>query len=284
MWFTGARLYSLSKEKAVDLKFEDVMRLVDSGDTLILYDVKRKKKHIVSLSRQGDSLSTDKGKVLLSDIVGKEYGSKVYTHKGYEYVVLPCTLHDFIMFKLERHTQIVYPKDSAYIAMRLDVKPGDTVLECGVGSGAMTAVFARLVGDNGKVVGYEKREEFASLAISNLEKMGLSSRVEVKLKDAGSGFDEKDVDAVFLDVREPWLYVGHAFSSLKAGGMLGVVVPTTNQCVEVLKELNSAMFVDVEVCEILLRKFKTVPERFRPQDRMSAHTAYLLFARKLPGG
>ena len=36
----------------------------------------------------------------------------------------------------------------------------------------------------------------------------------------------------------------------------------------------------VEVCEILLRYYKTNPERLRPVDRMVAHTGYLVFACK----
>jgi tRNA (adenine57-N1/adenine58-N1)-methyltransferase len=37
----------------------------------------------------------------------------------------------------------------------------------------------------------------------------------------------------------------------------------------------------VDVCEILLRYYKTDQERFRPVDRMIAHTGYLIFARPL---
>jgi len=41
------------------------------------------------------------------------------------------------------------------------------------------------------------------------------------------------------------------------------------------------IFGDVEVLEILLRKYKCVADRLRPDDRMVAHTGYLLFARKV---
>jgi tRNA (adenine57-N1/adenine58-N1)-methyltransferase len=52
--------------------------------------------------------------------------------------------------------------------------------------------------------------------------------------------------------------------------------------IEVLKKIEELPFMDIEVSEILLRKYKIVPERLRPEDRMPAHTAYLIFARKLP--
>jgi tRNA (adenine57-N1/adenine58-N1)-methyltransferase len=40
---------------------------------------------------------------------------------------------------------------------------------------------------------------------------------------------------------------------------------------------NDFSFVDV--CEILLRYYKPVPDRLRPTDRMVAHTGYLIFGR-----
>ena len=38
-------------------------------------------------------------------------------------------------------------------------------------------------------------------------------------------------------------------------------------------------WTDVEVIEILMRTYKPVADRLRPEDRMVAHTGYLLFAR-----
>jgi len=260
------------------------MDRVKESDTVILYDPQKGKKYFLNLSLTKGEFHTEKGKIELQELIGLPYGSKVKTHKGYEYILLPCTLFEFIMKKLNRLTQIIYPKDAAYILLKLDVKPGDKVVESGIGSGALTAVFAQAVGPTGKVVSYEKREEFIKNALSNLRKVGLEERVEVKHRDIAEGFDENDADALFLDVREPWLYLDKAYSALKTGRFLGILVPTANQVIETLKALKELPFMDVEVCEILLRKYKTVPERFRPEDRMPAHTAYLIFARKLPQG
>ncbi|ADU97075.1 protein-L-isoaspartate(D-aspartate) O-methyltransferase [Thermovibrio ammonificans HB-1] len=260
------------------------MSAVKPEDTVILYDPEKDKKYIVNLAVTSGKFNTEKGEIELESLVGLPYGSEVKTHLGHVYYLLPCTLYEFIMYKLRRLTQIIYPKDAAYIVLRLDVKPGDLVVESGIGSGALTAVFAQLVGPEGKVVSYERREEFVKNALSNLRRFGLADRVEVKLRDIEEGFDEREeADALFLDVREPWLYLDRAYAALKPGRMLGVLLPTANQVIETLKGLKELPFIDVEVCEILLRRYKTVPERFRPEDRMPAHTAYLLFARKLKG-
>ncbi|WP_457568729.1 tRNA (adenine-N1)-methyltransferase [Desulfurobacterium sp.] len=256
------------------------MSVIKKEDTVIFYDRDKNKKYIINLALT-PKFGTEYGIIEAENVVGLEYGSEVKTHKGYPFVVLPATLHDFIMYKLNRLTQIVYPKDAAYILLRLDVKPGDRIIESGIGSGAMTAVFAQAVGKNGQVISYEKREEFIKNALSNLRKMGLDDRVTVKHRDISEGFDETDVDAVFLDVREPWLYLQHAYNALKSGRMLGILVPTVNQIIKTLEMLENMSFIDIEVLEILLRHYKTVPERLRPEDRMPAHTAFLIFARKI---
>jgi tRNA (adenine57-N1/adenine58-N1)-methyltransferase len=262
---------------------KEEMERVKENDTVILFDPGKKKKYFLNLSLAEGKFNTDRGEVKLSEIVGKPYGSKIETHKGFSYVILPVSIYEFIMNKLNRLTQIVYPKDAGYILLRLNVKPGDTVVESGIGSGALTSVFAQAVGENGKVISYERREEFIKNALSNLRKLNLESRVEVKHRDISEGFDEiESADALFLDVREPWLYVDKAYRALKTGHFLGILVPTVNQVIETLKELKRHPFMDVEVSEILFRKYKTVPERLRPEDRMPAHTAYLIFARKLP--
>ncbi len=258
------------------------MAVVKKTDTVILYDPEKEKKYFLNLSLSKGKFNTDKGEIELESLIGKPYGGFIETHKGFKYIILPCTVVDFIMHKLNRLTQIVYPKDAAFIALKLNIKPGDTVIESGIGSGAMTAVFAHIVGENGKVISYEKREEFIKNALSNLRKLGYENRVVAKHKDISEGFEETEADAVFLDVREPWLYIHHAYKALKTGNMLGILVPTVNQIIETLKKLQELPFMDIEVCEILLRKYKTVPERLRPEDRMPAHTAFLIFARKLP--
>ncbi len=256
------------------------MASVKADDTVILYDPEKRKKYFLNLKLSGNTFSTQNGQIDLSSIVGIEYGSTVKSHLGHPYIVLPFNLHDFIMHKLNRLTQIVYPKDAAYILLKLDVKPGDIVVESGIGSGAMTCVFAQAVGKDGKVISYEKREEFIKNALSNLRKANLDENVIVKKRDISEGFDEENVDAVFLDVREPWLYLNFAHKALKPGRMVGILVPTVNQVIETLKVIENS-FIDVEVLEILLRKYKTVPERLRPEDRMPAHTAYLIFGRKV---
>ena len=93
-------------------------------------------------------------------------------------------------------------------------------------------------------------------------------------------FEGRDFDAAFLDVREPWLYMERVRTFLKGGAAIGFIVPTANQVSDSLQELRQG-FGDLEVLEILFRRYKTVAARLRPEDRMVGHTGYLLFARKI---
>jgi tRNA (adenine57-N1/adenine58-N1)-methyltransferase len=105
--------------------------------------------------------------------------------------------------------------------------------------------------------------------------------VDFKLRDISKGFDERNVDAVFLDLPNPHDYVPQAKGALKPGGYLGSILPTTNQVSTLLISLRRSNFAFIEVCEILLRYYKAVPDRLRPTDRMVAHTGYLIFSRSV---
>ncbi len=90
------------------------------------------------------------------------------------------------------------------------------------------------------------------------------------------------MDALFLDVREPWQFLAQAHAALKGSGAFGSLVPTTNQVSELLQEMERlGGWADIEVLEILTRHYKPVAERLRPVDRMVAHTGYLIFARAI---
>jgi tRNA (adenine57-N1/adenine58-N1)-methyltransferase len=89
------------------------------------------------------------------------------------------------------------------------------------------------------------------------------------------------VDALFLDVREPWLYLEQVCDALADGGFFGSLVPTTNQVSDLLAEMERHPFISTEVLEIMLRHYKPVPARLRPRDHMVGHTGFLVFARKI---
>ncbi|HSQ25713.1 MAG TPA: tRNA (adenine-N1)-methyltransferase [Anaerolineales bacterium] len=229
---------------------------------------------------QGGELHTHRGIVHHDELVGKTWGSQVHTHLGSIYFLLEPSLSD-ILKETKRNTQIMYPKDIGYILVTMGIGPGSRVLEAGTGSGALTTALAWAVGPQGRVYSYDQRPEMQNLARKNLERVNLLERVELKLRDISLGFEEENVDALFLDVPNPYEYLGQVRQTLKSGGYFGSILPTTNQVSRLLAALYQFQYAFVDVCEIMLRYYKVVSERFRPADRMVAHTGYLIFARPM---
>ncbi len=223
---------------------------------------------------------THQGIIEHDQIIGQPLGRKIISTTGHTYIVVEPSLAE-LMKEVKRKTQIIYPKEAGRIIFKMNIYPGRRVIEAGSGSGALTIALARFVAPGGRVYSYEIRPEMLSNARTNLEKVGLTEVVEFKQRDIGEGFDEVGVDALFLDVREPWCYLPQAKVALKNSGFFGAIVPTTNQVGQLLKALKAHDFGGLEVEENLLRTYKPIPNRLRPDDIMVGHTGYLIFARNV---
>jgi len=255
------------------------MNLAQENDLVLLIGQDRK-QFIIRL-QAGGQLQTHRGYINHDDLLGRPLGREIRSHLGYSFILLEPSGFDLIRL-LKRTTQIMYPKDIGYILLKLNIVPGSRVIEAGTGSGGLTLALARAVGREGRVFSYEARADILDLARKNLEALGLADGVDFRQRDIAKGFDERDADALFLDVRRPWLYLPQVLAALRDGGFFGALLPTTNQVSQLLAGLEEQMaFGYIEVEEILVRPYKAVPGRLRPVDRMVAHTGYLIFARKV---
>jgi tRNA (adenine57-N1/adenine58-N1)-methyltransferase len=237
-------------------------------------------KNFILTLRPGAQLQTHRGNLEHDDLIGASWGSKVYSHLGKPFYLLQPSIHDLLL-DTRRSTQIMYPKDIGFVLLNMDIGPGKTVLEAGTGSGGLTTALAYAVGSQGKVISYEVRPEKQDLARKNIQRVGFEDRVVFKLGDIREGFDEKDIDAVFLDVPNPEDYILQVRDVIKPGGNFGCILPTVNQIARLLLVLKTNHFALIEVCETLLRYYKTNAQRLRPTDRMVAHTGYLIFGRMI---
>lgn len=253
-------------------------KTAQAGDIIQIVGL-RHKHFIFTLVPDGE-LHTHKGIVKHNDLIDTPWGSQIFSHTGSPFFLLQPMLGD-ILTNLKRNTQILYPKDIGFLLVNMGIGPGKRVLEAGTGSGSMTIALAYTVGKDGKVYTFERRPEFQALATKNLTRLGLEDRVEFKLGDIEAGFEERDVDAVFLDVVNPYDYIAQVRECLLPGGFFGSLVPTMNQAARLIKSLQRNQFAFIEMTEILMRYFKPEPSRIRPTDRMVAHTGYLVFGRKI---
>lgn len=235
-------------------------------------------KSFIFTLEPGKELHTHRGVVKHDDLIGLAWGTQVFSHIGSPFFLLQPSLSDLLK-NMPRTTQILYSKDIGHILLTMGIGPGTRVIEAGTGSGALTTALAFAVGESGRVYTYENREEHQKKALKNLDRIGLTKQIDFKLKDIALGFDETEVDALFLDVANPYDYIRQARVALKPGGYFGSILPTANQVISLLNALRQNEFAFIDVCEISLRYFKPEPTRFRPTDRMIAHTGYLIFAR-----
>jgi tRNA (adenine57-N1/adenine58-N1)-methyltransferase len=225
-------------------------------------------------------LQTHQGVLRHGDLIGIPWGSEVQSHLGKMFFIVQPTLRDLLLH-IRRQSQIVFPKDIGYILLRLAVAEGMRVIEAGTGSGAMTTALAWAVGRDGQVFSYDRRADMIELARKNLARVGLESRVVFRHRDIEEGFEDTNVDALFLDLPNPQDYLVSVRASLRSGGAFAAILPTTNQVSALLRALGDHHFGLVQVCELSLRFYKRIPERLRPEDRMVAHTGYLVFGRPL---
>lgn len=250
--------------------------VANEGDLVELVGLSH--KHFIFELAADKDFHTHRGVLHHNDLIGLPWGSQVFSHNGAPFFMLQPSLSD-ILREIPRRTQIIYPKDMGYLLFTLGVGPGQKVVEAGTGSGALTSALAYLVGKEGHIYTYEQRPEFSEYAQKNLARVGLSERVTFKVRDIAEGFDETNADILFLDVPNPFDYIGSARRALKPGGMFASLLPTFNQVSKLLIVLRQHDFAFVDVCEIMLRFYKPEPDRLRPVDRMVAHTGYLIFAR-----
>ncbi|ALJ20230.1 tRNA (adenine-N1)-methyltransferase [Microbacterium sp. No. 7] len=245
--------------------------------------------HTVTL-REGGELHTHHGVLRHASIVGLPDGSVVTGSGGHEYLALRPLLRDFVM-SMPRGAAIVYPKDAAQILAAADVFPGATVVEAGVGSGALSLWLLRAIGAAGRLVSFERRSEFAEVAEANVETF-LGHRPdtwEVVVGDLAealpSAVAPASADRVVLDMLAPWECLDVVADALTPGGVVLCYVATATQLSRIAENLRgSGLFTEPEATETMVRGWHVEGLAVRPDHRMVAHTGFLITARRLAPG
>ncbi len=249
------------------------------GERIMLQETDGHHAFMVELT-PGRTLHTHGGVIKHDDVIGRPEGTQILTHLQSSFVAVRPTLVQRMM-KVKRRTQIIYPKEAARIALELGVGPGSRVIEIGSGSGALTLLLATLVRPEGRVHSFDRNPEFQDNARENVTRAGLADWVVFATLDAGQPFGVSGVDAVVLDLPEPWLAIRPALEALRVGGMLASIIPNAEQLKQLHIEAEDAGFKDLRVIEILEREILVRRrEGVRPSERMIGFTGYLLFGRK----
>jgi tRNA (adenine57-N1/adenine58-N1)-methyltransferase catalytic subunit len=258
-----------------------------AGEPVQLTDPKGR-SHIIIL-RAGASFHTHRGMLNHDDIIGGPDGNVVRSGGGTPYVVFRPLLADYTL-SMKRGAAVVYPKDAAQIVAFADVFPGARVLEAGAGSGALSCWLLRAVGDQGTLVSFERRPDFAEIARQNVEQFfgGPPPGWQLVVGEFGRPGDDRglaDFDRVILDMLAPWDCLDAAAEVLAPGGLACCYVATTTQLsrtVEALREQGG--FDEPAAWETLVRGWHVEGLAVRPEHRMVAHTGFLVTGRRLAPG
>ncbi len=250
---------------------------IKEGD-YVLISASATKKWMVKVVKDKE-FHTHKGTIPHNDIIGLEFGSGITNAKGSNFFLWKPIPYDFLD-AVTHSTQVIYQTDIAQIIFSAGICSGSKVIEAGTGSGGLTSAMARYVKPDGKVFSYDFKEEHQSVARKNIEKLGLSEFVKFKIRDATTGFDEKEIDSVILDLPNPWDVIDSAKEALMGGGILLVFVPTYVQVDKTIEKMVNSNFYQIEAFEIIRRDLTTRIGAIRPVTRMIGFTAFIIVGRK----
>ncbi|HCX84995.1 MAG TPA: SAM-dependent methyltransferase [Micrococcales bacterium] len=259
-----------------------------AGEKIQLTDPKGRMHTIVLAA--GEVFHTHKGLIGHDEIIGRPEGIVVTNSGGVDFQVFRPFYEDFVL-SMPRGAAVVYPKDSGLIVTLGDIRPGATVVEAGVGSGALTMSLLRAVGDGGSLLSVERREDFAVIARGNVEAFfgadhpawelatGDLADVLPRLRVPGS------VDRVVLDMLAPWENIDVVADALAPGGVVIAYVATATQLSRFAEDLKAdGRFTEPTAWESLVRGWHLEGLAVRPEHRMVGHTGFLVTARRMAPG
>jgi tRNA (adenine57-N1/adenine58-N1)-methyltransferase len=245
----------------------------------------RKDREYLFRLEKNRTLSIRGGKIAVDEVIGRQEGSVVRSSLNEAFLVFRPSLPQLIP-NLPRNAQVIYPKDLGPILIWADLFPGARVIEAGVGAGALSMALLRAVGNDGRLISYEIRADFADMARKNIERyFGPAPNWVLKTADVSTQLEEIDVDRVILDLPEPWQAIEGARRALRPGGILLCYLPTVLQVKTLVDALREdKRFACIETMETLMRFWHIKGMSARPEHRMVAHTGFLTSARRLAEG
>ncbi len=247
------------------------------GDLALLLD-RKSRRYLITLAPE-QVFHSHLGRLAHDGLIGQSVGGWYRTDRGHTLLAVRPTLGDFVR-QMPRGPQIIYAKDLGNIITFADIFPGATVVESGLGSGALTAALLRAVGDTGRVITYEIDESVTPRAMQNIRRIIPNpANLTVTIGDIYQGIAERPVDRVVLDVPEPWQAVSGVAEALVMGGIMLSFLPTILQVHQLVGQLQAdGRFQLIETVETLLRPWHVTERSVRPAHRMVAHSGFLTTA------
>ena len=213
--------------------------------------------------KKGQIFSNRNGHFHHEDFIGKPFGCKIRSrnNQGYGFVYLLKPTPELWSRSLNHRTQIIHFLDASMIVYYLNLRPNMVVCESGTGSGALSHCLMRTIAPKGMLHTYEfnqvraetAKKEFASNGVSHLSKV---YHKDVCGKHGPGGFDrpQASVDAIVLDLPEPWLAVPHAAYCIKRNSRIVSYSPCIEQAQKTIEALKKSGFHTIKTSEFRLKE------------------------------
>jgi tRNA (adenine57-N1/adenine58-N1)-methyltransferase len=249
---------------------------LEPGQPVILHNSST--QHVLRVPEPGAMVNVEDVGVLAGDLfAGKHVGDRLEMGSR-SFVVLEPTPQR-VFETLHRDAQVIRPQDAARIAHLIGIGPGASVVEGGVGSGAMTAYLAHLVGDEGRVLAVDNREDHMGTARENVERAGLAGPVEW-VHDRIENVDAS-ADAFVADVPQAEAAAEAARACLRPGGRAAVYNPLVEQVASARSRFEASYFTAVRTVEVLERDWEAHGKGTRPSFDMLGHTGFITVATRV---
>ena len=178
---------------------------------------------------------------------------------------------------LKRGPQIISPKDAAWIIYKSGISTGDTVIEAGSGSGALTLGLAQSIAPKGKVITFENHSRHFKIAKRNIDMSPWNDLVDIRNEELNDDTEIIPASSIILDLPNPWDIISWAQKSIRMGGFLICYVPTANQVQKLIDSMEN--WKEIETVETIQRIWQSKSNALRPQSNMIGHTGFIISAR-----
>lgn len=257
------------------------------GDKVQLTDAKGK-MYTITLVENG-WFNVDKGSFTHSLLIGQPEGTCVTSREGKEFIAFRPLHADYVL-SMPRGATIVYPKDIGQIIEYGDIFPGARVVEAGAGSGALSSGLLQAIGQDGHLISFERREEFATIAKNNVALWfdGAHPSWDLRVGDFSNATDVCDahsIDRVVLDMLAPWENLDTVWNILVPGGVFTCYVATVTQMSRLVDDMtNDGRFTNAYAFETISRPWHLDGLAVRPEHNIIGHTGFIVVARTLAEG
>lgn len=221
-------------------------------------------------------MHTDMGIIKLDELRSKNFGDKISSHLGAEFVIQKPRAPDFFIHA-KRTGAPMMPKDIGVIISNTGLCSSDHVLDAGTGSGILAIYLGEIAK---KVVTYEVREEFMEIARNNIALTGISN-IECRhgdiVEEIGK-LDEK-FDVITLDTSAAARVIPYVPDVIYPGGFLVTYSPFLEQAKEIREAIGKTNFIEVRTVETLEREISFTDRGTRPATARVGHTGYITISR-----